>query len=139
MKRSIIALFTSLITAAAFNAAAEAPAGKLARADTNGDGVISREEAKARPHLDKNFDKIDTNKDGVLSKDEIKAAHAKRAEHRFHRIDTDRDGRISRDEAKAIPRLAENFDRLDTNRDGFLSKEELAAARPARAKNGAMQ
>jgi Ca2+-binding EF-hand superfamily protein len=139
MKRSIIALFTSLIAAVAFNAAAEAPAGKQAKADTNGDGVISREEAKARPRLDKNFDKIDTNKDGVLSRDEMKAAHAKGAERRFHRIDTDRDGRISREEAKAMPRVAENFDRLDTNRDGFLSKEELAAARPARAKDRATQ
>lgn len=134
MKRSISAIFTTLIAAAAFNAAAQAPAGKPAKADTNGDGVISREEAKAKPRLDKNFDKIDTNKDGVLSRDEIKAAHAKGAERHFHRIDTDRDGRISREEAKARPRMAENFDRIDANRDGFLSKEELAAAHRERVK-----
>lgn len=41
--------------------------------DTNGDKMISRDEAKGRPHLTKNFDAIDANKDGQLSRDELKA------------------------------------------------------------------
>ena len=41
--------------------------------DTNGDGQISRDEAKGHPMLEKNFDAIDTNKDGQLSKAELKA------------------------------------------------------------------
>jgi hypothetical protein len=41
--------------------------------DTNNDKMISREEAKGKPHLTKNFDAMDTNKDGQLSRDEIKA------------------------------------------------------------------
>lgn len=41
--------------------------------DTNKDKMISRDEAKGRPRLAKNFDAIDTNKDGQLSRDELKA------------------------------------------------------------------
>ena len=41
--------------------------------DTNKDKVISRDEAKGRPSLAKNFDAIDTNKDGKLSRDKLKA------------------------------------------------------------------
>ena len=41
--------------------------------DTNKDNIISRDEAKGRPRLAKNFDAIDTNKDGQLTRDEMKA------------------------------------------------------------------
>ncbi len=45
--------------------------------DTNGDGKISRDEAKASPRLAEHFDQIDTNKDGFITPDELKAAHEK--------------------------------------------------------------
>ncbi|HSI57198.1 MAG TPA: EF-hand domain-containing protein [Ideonella sp.] len=48
-------------------------AGKL---DTNGDGLLTREEAASSKKLMRNFDMIDTNKDGRLSADELKAAKA---------------------------------------------------------------
>ncbi len=37
-------------------------------------GKLTREEAKAQPTVAGNFDAADTNKDGVLSKDEFLAA-----------------------------------------------------------------
>jgi Ca2+-binding EF-hand superfamily protein len=43
------------------------------RADTNGDGTISRDEALA--HSDKRFARLDTNGDGVITQEEAKAAH----------------------------------------------------------------
>ena len=47
--------------------------------DTNGDGLISRDEAKNSPVLSQNFDAIDANKDGSLSRDEMHAwRHAQR-------------------------------------------------------------
>ena len=45
----------------------------LKELDTNNDKMISRDEAKGKPRLIKNFDAIDTNKDGQLSRDELKA------------------------------------------------------------------
>ena len=52
---------------------ARTPGKGLKALDTNGDKMISRDEAKARPRLAKNFDAIDTNKDGQLTREELKA------------------------------------------------------------------
>jgi EF hand len=105
----------------------------FAALDKNGDGVVSRDEAAARPRMAKTFDTLDANKDGALSKDEMKAAHDKMQARHVARNDTDRDGRLSRAEAVGRPKLAENFDRIDSNGDGFLTTEEMKAARKARA------
>ena len=45
--------------------------GQHPKLDTNRDGSISRDEAKAAPRLAENFDAIDSNKDGQLSRDEM--------------------------------------------------------------------
>lgn len=41
------------------------------RADTNGDGKLSKEEASRLPGIAARFDELDKNKDGVLSPDEL--------------------------------------------------------------------
>lgn len=85
-----------LASATAFNAMAQTPPvpatpasgirthGKsLKELDINKDKMISRDEAKGRPMLTKNFDAIDVNKDGQLSRDEIRTYHkAHKGEHR---------------------------------------------------------
>ncbi len=58
-------------------------AGKFKKLDTNGDGLISREEVASRPGLPKNFDTIDTNKDGKLSIEELKAYSQMRKSQRM--------------------------------------------------------
>ena len=140
-----VAILTALGFASAGLLAVAAPEGqqprasmaeRLKAADTNGDGLISKEEAKALPRLAKRFDAIDANHDGQVSADEMRAFreqhHAgqgkKRGEH-WKKLDTDGDGRISMQEAQAAPRLAEHFKDIDTNGDGFLSADELKAAR----------
>jgi Ca2+-binding EF-hand superfamily protein len=106
---------------------------RLKQADTDANGMIGREEAKALPRLAKHFDEIDTNKDNQLSPDELRAFHdkmrgARMAEH-WKKIDTDGDGKVSLAEAKAnAPRLAEHFSQIDTNGDGFITPEEMKAA-----------
>jgi Ca2+-binding EF-hand superfamily protein len=50
---------------------------KMEESDKNKDGLISREEAKNMPRLEKNFDAIDANKDNQLSKEELQAFRAK--------------------------------------------------------------
>ncbi len=105
---------------------------RIKQADTNGDGMISRDEAKALPRLLEHFNEIDTNQDNQLSRDEMRAFHAKRAEH-WKKLDTNGDGRVSLDEAKAnAPRLAEHFKEIDTNGDGFITPKEMKAAHAKR-------
>jgi hypothetical protein len=48
------------------------------KADTNGDGKLSKSEAAAMPRVAKNFDAIDANHDGFVTKAEIGQAMAGR-------------------------------------------------------------
>ena len=143
MKTVAILTVLALGSAATLVMAGDGPRGdrgaamleRLKAADTDGNGMISRDEAKALPRILKNFDAIDANRDGQITMEELhafhQARHGERGAHRggfLTKLDTDKDGRISRDEAKAAPRLAEHFDAIDTNGDGFLTPDEMKAA-----------
>ena len=104
--------------------------------DKNGDGRISRDEA--REGSDRMFNDIDTNKDGFISKEEMQAHHkmmhdefreGMREKMRDHwkSADKDGDGSLSRAEVEAahMKRLSRDFDKLDTNKDGKLSEDEM--------------
>jgi Ca2+-binding EF-hand superfamily protein len=134
-----------MIATAALLAAAAAQAGgtygenrdHMASLDTNSDGLISREEAKAYPRLAEHFDEIDTNKDGQISHDEMEAHHKQwhqqmreEARERFKAADTDGDGALNLAEAQTgMPKLAEKFSEIDTNNDGKVTPDEIRAAR----------
>ena len=114
----------------------------LMRADTDGDGRVSRPEATAAgsERAGAWFDKLDLNKDGYVTSDELKQARATRQsdmrqkmEERFEQADTNGDGQLSLDEVQAkLPRLADRFSTVDADKNGLLSKEELARSRPHR-------
>ena len=131
--KTVVSLAAIALAAASFAALAGegGPRGDhFKKADTNGDGMISKAEAAAMPRLAKNFDVIDANKDGQVTADEMRAFHeTRRAEH-WKKVDANGDGLISRAEAQAgAPRLFEHFEQLDANKDGQVSKQELEAGR----------
>ncbi len=51
---------------------------KMQESDKNKDGLISREEVKRMPRLERNFDAIDTNKDSQISQEELKVFRDKK-------------------------------------------------------------
>jgi Ca2+-binding EF-hand superfamily protein len=122
--------------------------GGMMRADTDGDGKISRQEFLAQ--ADARFARLDTNGDGVITADEFAARREANRERRggfgqradgdippssvppqggsaFDRLDTNHDGKVTRDEYRAEANA--RFDRLDTNHDGFIDQNEMAAMR----------
>jgi Ca2+-binding EF-hand superfamily protein len=80
MRRSIIVLslcFVAISACAQDNSRMQKVAQEMkerfTKADTNGDGMLTREEAKAMPRVSSHFDEIDANHDGQVSMDEIRA------------------------------------------------------------------
>jgi Ca2+-binding EF-hand superfamily protein len=137
MKRLVFCTLVASATLIAPHAsAAGQPGSKLQtafkKADTDNDGTLTKDEAKAMPRVAKNFDAIDTDKDGTVSLAEIqvamkkmtKEAH-KRGVERFKAADKDNDGTLTKGEAKAMPRVAKNFDAIDTDKDGTVSEKEI--------------
>ena len=101
---------------------------RFAQMDTNGNGVIDRDEFRGPPEV---FAKIDTDNSGTLTKEELKAhrdAHRGpegTPEERFKKMDANGNGVIDRDEFRGPPEM---FARIDTDNSGTLTKEELKAA-----------
>jgi Ca2+-binding EF-hand superfamily protein len=105
--------------------------------DTNGDGVITRQEWRGN---DRSFRNHDWDRDGRLSGDEIRVGARRQSQwddrdieaaiereddwtdERFRALDHNSDGRLSRAEWHAG---AELFARVDRNRDNFLSGAEF--------------
>ncbi len=124
-----MALVLGLMAAAALAvvpALAEKPAGDKAghwfRAlDKDGDGAISRDEARARGA--KRFGRLDADGDGKVSREEFLGRH----QRRFAGLDADGDGAVTRDEFDA--RSDARFEKIDQNGDGRVTLEELREAR----------
>jgi Ca2+-binding EF-hand superfamily protein len=102
-------------------------------ADTNGDGQISLEEAKAKlPMAYDHFDFLDANKDGQISMAEFERLRdpgAMRAEFlaRLKAADKDNDGKLNLAEVQvAFPDVAARFAQLDKDNDGFVTAVDFA-------------
>lgn len=133
--RWIPALATVLVTASVAHAG-DTPAGPRhghGAVDANGDGIVTREEARTYPRLSADFDAADTNKDGQLDAAEM-SAHRERmrtemrakADERWKAADADGDGAITRAEAEAsMPHMAQRFETFDANGDGKVSRDEM--------------
>lgn len=100
---------------------------RLASADANNDGSITREEFLARPSAA--FDRLDANHDGVISAAERPApGDGPRGERGRAEFDANNDQQISRTEWTAMGDRM--FQHLDANNDGRVTREEAASAQP---------
>jgi Ca2+-binding EF-hand superfamily protein len=102
-------------------------------ADTNGDGQISLDEAKAGlPMLYDHFDFVDADSNGQVTAAELERLRdpdAMRTEilSRLRAADKDGNGKLDLNEVTvALPVLAAHFSRLDKDGDGFLTAADLA-------------
>ena len=122
--------------------AVAAPGERGMRADSNGDGVISR--AELTKSLEARFTKMDKDGNGKLSQEEAQAMKGKRGgkgmRGKGHKrggngmammrdADTNGDQKISK--AEFTTAALTRFDKADANSDGKLTKEERQAAHKA--------
>ena len=94
------------------------------RQDLNGDGRVTRQEARAAQK--RMIERVDADGDGTLSAEEV-AALPERMARRMQRMDADGDGAVT---AAELEQSAEaRFRRRDDDGDGVLSGEELERRR----------
>ena len=108
----------------------------MARADTDGDGALTREEL--RRFRAERFANADADGDGRVTRDEMiaraQARAAERAGRIFDRQDRDGDGVVgaAEFEARGEARLDRLFTRADGNGDGLITPAEMRALRGPR-------
>ncbi|MCY1060531.1 EF-hand domain-containing protein [Nannocystis sp. SCPEA4] len=120
--------------------------GFMAKFDADGDGAISREEAKGH-RFEAKFAELDADGDGKLTREEFKAMRGhhgdrggwhkdpeERAAKLLAKFDSNGDGALARDEV-AGGKLADKFDEADGDKDGKLTRDELKALK-GRGKHG---
>ncbi|MBC9031506.1 ca2+ sensor protein [Sphingomonas sp. JC676] len=117
------ALCATLVAGSALAAQDHQRRDPLARADANGDGIVTREEMLA--DVDARFAKLDANKDGKVTADERKVFAEGTRPRMMGRTDANGDGAVTLEEQRA--QANKRFDRIDTNHDGKIDQSERDA------------
>ena len=128
MKVYLIAAIAALcVTAAHAQPGSAAP---RPNPDADGDGKVTLAEFKVAESVRQGrmFTRIDTNNDGKIGAEEAKAMAQRggpkgRDGGGLMQLDANKDGSVSREELSATSQR--RFDRADTNKDGWLSPEEM--------------
>lgn len=136
MKTILLVALAAAAPVAAASPATPASLARLAEADANRDGKITRAEILAWRNT--KFDEFDRNRDGALSDADIppmlrRSAMALQLRQMRAQFDANGDGRVTRAEFVDGPTIV--FDAADLNRDNVLTQAEIAAAQ-AKARNG---
>jgi len=139
MKRTFLTLSVAIALLAAFNscqttttqtAITPTAEDRFAKADTNGDGKLSSDEANDY-FVSNIFASRDLNHDGKLTWEEWNVPGSGRTKAKFDAADTNHDGSLSLEEALAYGRkrhaFKKEFDEADTNHDGYVTLEEAKA------------
>lgn len=98
---------------------AEFLAERFAEVDTNGDGVITEAEARAKAEAD--FAAADTDGNGSLDEDEARAAHEARREERHAAFEAAREAR----RAGRGDGPGRGFEHVDDNDNGAIDEDEF--------------
>ncbi len=99
--------------------------------DSNGDGRLSPGEARGRPFLESNFQRLDQGGKGYLLQPDLTPPPGQghflgeRLRQAFQRADRSADGRLCGAEVAALPWLQQHFAQAERNGDGCVSLEEL--------------
>ena len=124
--RKTIALVLSAglgLTALAGAALADKGPGMFGRADTNGDGFVSKEEFAAGRN--KMFARLDANSDGAVDQAELDKAREAWHQRKSQQAQADSG---TQTEAPKKQRHGRFMARIDTNSDGKVTTQEFAAA-----------
>src|SRR5450759_4946963 len=101
---------------------------RFRQADTNGDGVITNDEARAAGlWFTRDFNSVDTDRSGTVTLFELGQALQRRLSRwlsDFDAADADHDGRVTEDEARRAPSIAEVFTTIGRNKDHTVSRQE---------------
>lgn len=135
IRAAVVGTLATVIASLGSAGAAAHPGGDLLSLDSDGDGRISFDEFRLPEREDRRsmFARADTDGDGVVSRDDMQAAidnaNEERKEQlrehalqRFDEMDSDGNGVVTSDEVRQ-----QMFARIDGNGDGFVTEDEADA------------
>jgi Ca2+-binding EF-hand superfamily protein len=128
-----VGVVSVLLASTSFGQSRGGPGAIFDRADTNGDGLIAREEFLASRA--QQFGSRDRNGDGFIDSSDLgeRAAARPRSSQAMHvmmtQLDEDKNGKVSKDEFVAGG--AKVFERADTDNSSSLDAKEIDAAKAA--------
>ncbi len=99
------------------------PSGDKPRGDPD---KMAARQAEMQKRGAERFAKADKNGDGLLTKEEMLDAHKERLDEMFAETDTDKDGKLSREELQAgkMKMMKKFREKMGNSKDGFMGRNQ---------------